>query len=265
MPLDPAATQAAFYAECASVEITALVPIDGSQGVSPEAVPYMIADTACGTGTVRATLSDADGTTQTMDLEILFGGLYQLDGFILEPNATYTLFAGRISAAFETGEGPVQSLEGHPSVTITGSDLEGQSASVGLHITTAPDPFGAPFTLSREGELILTGVDDQTFVDSFSSKNHVEWCYALNQYLGDGSALSGDETCVELTRAGCSTGGGGVSMTWALGLMAVLGRRRPADSRARRTSRADRRSLCTVPTGGMRRFVEDAEPVAFHL
>ena len=39
----------------------------------------------------------------------------------------------------------------------------------------------------------------------------------------------------------------------------------PADPRARRTSLAPRRSLCTVPTGGMRRSGEDAGPAAFHL
>ncbi len=45
----------------------------------------------------------------------------------------------------------------------------------------------------------------------------------------------------------------------------VHGRCTAADPRARRTSRAARRSLCTVPTGGMRRSGEAAGPAAFHL
>ncbi len=218
----------ALYDSCSGPEVTAIVPLDGSVGVSPDAVPYMVGDTACGNGTLQATLTADAGTTQTQDLDVIQTGLYKLDGLVLEPDTTYTLGAGQTWVRFQTGEGPVQLLTGSPTVQITGSELVRQQATVSLQVTPAEDPFGAPFTLSREGQVVTAGVDAQSVVDDFSSRNQHEWCYTMTQYLGDGSTLTSDDACITLGHTGCATTGGAPSGTFVLAAAVVAGRRRRA-------------------------------------
>lgn len=219
----------ALYQACSGPQVTAIVPKDGSVGVSPDAVTYLVADTECGTGVIQVTLTADGSASQTLDVDVIETGLYRLDGLTLEPDSTYNLGAGHAWVGFQTGSGPVQALEGTPTVQITGSQLTHKQATVGLQVTPAEDPFGAPFTLSREGDVIAAGVDAQAVVDDFSSKNHAEWCYTMNQYLGDGSSLSADEACVTLAHAGCSTSGAAPSTLGLLvGLSLVTSRRRPA-------------------------------------
>lgn len=239
MPLDPAlaeatATAMALYEACSGPQITALVPLDGSVGVSPDAVLYMVGDTECGTGVIKLTLTPDGSASQTLDVDVIETGLYRLDGLVLEPESTHVLSVAWLLAGFQTGDGPVAALDGTPDLQITGSQLTHKQATVGLQVTPADDPFGAPFTLSREGDVIAAGVDAQAVVDDFSSKNHAESCYTMNQYLGDGSALTSDETCVTVAHAGCSTSGATPSLAgliFGLGAVAatfVTSRRRPA-------------------------------------
>lgn len=239
MPLDPAladstATAMALYEACSGPQVTGLVPLDGSVGVSPDAVMYMVVDTECGTGLIGASLTPDGGATQYVYFDVVATGLYRLDGLVLAPDATWTLDAGQAWVGFQTGDGPVVALVGTPDLQITGSQLTHKQATVGLKVTPAEDPFGAPFTLSREGDVIAAGVDAQAVVDDFSSKNHAEWCYTMNQYLGDGSALSADEACVTLAHAGCSASGAApstIGLLVGLGAVAatfVTSRRRPA-------------------------------------
>lgn len=234
MPLDPAladsaAAPMALYQACSGPQVTAMVPLDGSVGVSPDAVLYMVVDTECGTGLISAALTPDGGATQYVYFDVVATGLYKLDGLVLTPDATWTLDAGQAWVGFQTGSGPVQALEGTPDLQITGSQLTHKQATVSLQVTPADDPFGAPFTLSREGDVIAAGVDAQATVDDFSSKNHAEWCYTMNQYLADGSSLSADEACVTLAHAGCSAVGATPSTLGLLvGLSFVTSRRRPA-------------------------------------
>jgi hypothetical protein len=210
----------ALYEACSGPQVTGLVPLDGSVGVSPDAVMYMVADTECGTGVIQVTLTADGSASQTLDVDVIETGLYKLDGLVLEPNRAHTLEAGQAWVGFETGDGPVQALDGLPELQITGSQLTHKQATVSLQVTPADDPFGAPFTLSRDGDVIAAGVDAQAVVDDFSSKNHAEWCYTMNQYLGDGSSLSADEACVTLAHAGCSAVGATPS---TIGLLVGLG------------------------------------------
>ncbi len=227
-PPAPEPLEAALYYECAGPVVTALVPIDGSDGVSPDAVPYMVVDTSCGTGIVEVTLSQDGGGLHGIGVDVVLGGLYPLEGLELEANATYTLQATGAYAVFQTGDGPVLPLDGEPTVDVAGSTLSGKNATVSLEVVTAPDPFGAPFTLSRDGDLVRAGVDDQVLLDEFTASNHSDACYTLNQYLGDGSALSAGPACTTLERTGCATTPAAASwLSGFAGLVALLARRRP--------------------------------------
>ena len=122
---------------------------------------------------------------------------------------------------------------GAPAIAISGSTLasDGPAASVSLELTLVADPFGAVFTLARDGAPVLSGVNGPTtLVDSFGGSDGQEICYTLTQFNADGSTFATSaEACVTLAADigdkvhGCSTAGvASGAGTAAVGLGALL-------------------------------------------
>lgn len=227
-----------------------LVPIDGSVGVSPLAIPAMLAYADCGDGEIQVTLTPNAGPATATTVAVADDGIYWLTDLTLSANTAYVLTAtdgasNTMVSTFATGDGALPTLSGVPSIAITGSTLaaDGPEASVSLELSLVPDPFGAVFTLSRDGSPVLSGVNDPTsVVDSFGGSDGQEVCYSVRQFNADGTPYATSvETCVYLAADvgdkvhGCSTSGGaGVgSILIGAGLLLSLarGRRHGPESR----------------------------------
>lgn len=240
-PMQDTASAGMDAAPCYGAYPTDIVPLDGSGNVSPATVPAVFVNADCGAGALTVMLSAGADDAWTTTLPADHTGLYWLTDITLVADRTYVLSVsaadwGTLTSTFHTGSGPI-SVTGVPTLSIVGSHLQdgGSNAAVSLQIGLVPDPSGAIYSLSRDGAVVSAGIGSGTVIDGFRGEDGQEVCYTVTQLLGDGSALgTSTESCVTLlqggtdvTKSGCSTGGGSAALIPALGaLFALLGVRR---------------------------------------
>lgn len=225
-------------AACFGPVPTDIVPLDGSADVPPATVPAVFVNVDCGSGAITVTLTPDAGEPVTVELTPTATGLNWLPELSLAPDTNYVLEAtqvdwGTLTSSFRTGNGDF-SVSGTPSLAIDGASLPADSdvATVALTLALAPDPAGAIFALVRDGVEVSQGVGDGSSVDSFFAEDGQEVCYAVTQYLGDGSVLAtSPEACVTLEqdpgKTGCASVGATPATFAALaGLAAVLATKR---------------------------------------
>ncbi len=236
----PAMDTASGDVFCYGAYPTDLVPQDGSEDVPPATVPAMLVNADCGASDITVTLTPDAGPATTLVVSPSTTGVYWLSALVLAPDTTYVLTAtqvdfGALSSTFRTGSDGF-AVSGAPGLVIDGASLPADSdvASVAVTRTLVPDPAGAIFTLLRDGVAITSGLGNGSTVDSFYAEDGQEACYAVTQYLGDGSELgTSPEACVTLvkdaptSKTGCASASAAPSAIAALaGLGAALATRR---------------------------------------
>lgn len=217
---------------------TAIVPLDGSADVPPATVPAVFVNVDCGSGDVTVTLTPDAGEPTSVVLTATATGVSWLPELTLAPDTNYVIEAtqvdwGAVTSSFRTGSGGF-TASGTPTVVIDGASMPADNdvASVAVTRTLVPDPAGAIYALLRDGVAVSQGVGSGSGVDSFFAEDGQEVCYAVTQYLGDGSVLAtSDEACVTIEQDSSKTGCASVAGTPAafatlVGLAAALATKR---------------------------------------
>jgi len=206
----------------------AILPVDGSVDVSPDALPALLVGT-CGGWDTTAILTQGASEPETITLSASSFGVHWLD-FALAPNSSDTLEVIQngvsTTVSFETGERPILEISGEPGLSITGAERSSRHRSetfytVGLQTSLEPDPDGEIWELRRGDGGAQVGVGDATLVDSFWGNSEV--CYTLTQFQADSTEVGSADTCTAL--AGCATVPSKPAAA-LLGLAALLVRRR---------------------------------------
>ncbi len=225
---------------CTPAHPTLLLPLDGSNNVSPDVLPAVLVDAECGAGDIQLLLTAADGVAVAFTLHAEVSGLQWVPELPLAADTHYTFSAatpdwGEVHSLFSTGNEGLPPLSGSPSLTIAGSELLGGHATVSLQIEPVVDPSGAAYRVDRGSVLIGWGVDPRTMVDAFEGVAGDEICYTLTQFRGDGSEwATSDPACVTLeaeeeeteSKSGCSTvGAAGLGEALAILALGMSARR----------------------------------------
>ena len=234
----PAMDTAAGDVACFGPVPTAIVPLDGSADVPPATVPAVFVNVDCGSGDVTVTLTPDAGEPTSVVLTATATGVSWLPELTLAPDTNYVIEAtqvdwGAVTSSFRTGSGGF-TASGTPTVVIDGASMPADNdvASVAVTRTLVPDPAGAIYALLRDGVAVSQGVGSGSGVDSFFAEDGQEVCYAVTQYLGDGSVLAtSDEACVTIEQDSSKTGCASVAGTPAafatlVGLAAALATKR---------------------------------------
>lgn len=234
----PAMDTAAGDVACFGPVPTAIVPVDGSADVPPATVPAVFVTVDCGSGPITVTLTPDAGEPTSVVLTPSATGVNWLPELTLAPDTHYVVEAtqvdwGSITSSFRTGAGGF-TVSGTPTVAVDGATLPADNdvASVAVTRTLVPDPAGAVYALLRDGVQVSQGVGSGTGVDSFFAEDGQEVCYAVTQYLGDGSVLATSaEACAtveqEASKTGCaSVPGAPAALATLVGLAATLATKR---------------------------------------
>jgi hypothetical protein len=230
-------------AACYGAYPTAVTPRDGTNSVSPSAIPATTIDVSCGSGSITATLTPDSGAPTSVTMDVSTGGVVWLSELTLEADTSYTLsvtpsdpYMGGLTSVFSTGSAPLDALTGTPSVSVDGATLTVDGyATVTLNAAPVADPSGSQpaYDLLRDGNIVAGSIAGTTFfADSFSGEDGQEVCYSIRQYNADSSVYAtSEEDCVELvmdedtSHAGCfgrekrTSGGSVAAVLFGFGLL----------------------------------------------
>lgn len=228
--LAPPARALTLVAICSGPWLTDIFPAAEDE-VSPETIPALILNSDCAGATeyVVTLAQDAQPpTSATVSAD--HAGVYWLPGLPLTSDATYVLAASEgdypeLSATLTVGSAPLPALTGTPTISVLGAERAKGQATVSLELTLVDDPTSGIYEISRDGSLVMAGINDTTVIDSFAANNGDSPCYTVTQYLANGTQLgTSEKTCVGVH--GCSHSPTLPSTTFYVAAAAMLAARR---------------------------------------
>lgn len=189
-------------APCEGAFLEYLLPPDGAEGVSPDAVPGVVLRADCGASDILAVLTGPTDEVQTAALTVSADGIVRFPELDLTADGTWLLevqsgvgdatkfwaYDG-VEAAFTTGSGAIEPLAAVPTLEVLGTDYDSgaETATVSLHVTASGAPGNAWEVASTSGVALVYGVAaDADVVVGAQAQPGDEVCFVVTEYLPDG-------------------------------------------------------------------------------